>query len=118
MTILKRAQIRPGVQGIDTTVKSAQGLWRAFAPRWDMVIGSKHGTLSWRDYCTQYAQILARVPMHVWDELARAEEQTMLCYCRDGWNCHTHEIIAYAVRQFPDRFRDGHPAPVITPRLF
>jgi hypothetical protein len=46
MTILMRAQIRPGVLGIDTTVKSAQELWRTFAPRWEMVIGHKKGTVS------------------------------------------------------------------------
>lgn len=118
MTILKRAQIRAGVQGINTTVKSAQGLWRAFTPRWDMVMGFKQGTVSWPAYCADYAQILARVPMPVWDTLAGAPTQVLLCYCPDGAHCHTHEIIAYAVQQFPDRFRDGRPAPVITPRLF
>ncbi len=107
MTRLTRAQIRPGVQGIDTTVKSATGLWRAFAPRWDMVMGYKNGTLSWREYCAQYAQILTRVPRTVWDQLAMQPEQTVLCYCRSGWNCHTHELIAFAVRQFPERFVDG-----------
>ncbi len=107
MTRLRRAQIRAGAIGIDTTVRSAQGIWRAFAPRWNMVLRYKNGTLSWQDYCAQYAQILARVPMQVWDELARAEDQTVLCYCRDGWNCHTHELIQFAVQQFPDRFKDG-----------
>ncbi len=118
MTILTRAQIRPGVLGIDTTVKSAQGPWRAFAPRWDMVMGFKQGTVSWPAYCADYAQILARVPMPVWDSLAAAATQVLLCYCPNGAPCHTHELIAYAVRQFPARFRDGRPAPVITPRLF
>ncbi len=107
MTILTRKQIRPGVQGIDTTVKSAQGIWRAVAPTWEMVMGVKAGTLSWDAYCHQYAQILARVPAIVWDTLALSERQVVLCYCRDGWNCHTHELIAFAVRQFPDRFKDG-----------
>lgn len=32
MTVLTRGQIKPGVIGIDTTVKSAIGLWRSFAP--------------------------------------------------------------------------------------
>jgi uncharacterized protein YeaO (DUF488 family) len=109
MTTLTRAQIRPGVQGIDTTVKSAQGIWRAYAPTWQMVMGLKAGTLAWDAYCQQYAEILVRVPDHVWETLAQAERQVMLCYCRDGWNCHTHELIAFAVRQFPERFVDGRP---------
>ena len=107
MTRLTRAQIRQGVSGIDTTVKSAQGIWRALAPSWDMVMGYKQGTLSWEAYCAQYAKFLARVPNAVWDALAQEEQRTLLCYCRDGWNCHTHEIIDFAVRQFPARFSDG-----------
>lgn len=62
MTRLRRAQIRPGAIGIDTTVKSAQGIWRAFAPRWDMVLGYKNGTLNWQDYCAHYAQISPACP--------------------------------------------------------
>ena len=118
MTKLRRAQIRPGVQGIDTTVKTARGLWRAFAPRWDMVMRFKQGTLSWSAYCVEYAQILARVPMVVWDTLAAEPEQVLLCYCRDHAPCHSHEIIAFAVQQFPERFRDGRTTPVVTARLF
>lgn len=107
MTILTRAQIRRGVEGIDTTVKSAHGIWRAFAPRWDMVMGYKNGTLSEAQYTAQYHEILARVPCAVWQALENGERQTLLCYCRDGWFCHTQLIIDYAVRQFPERFADG-----------
>jgi hypothetical protein len=107
MTILTRAQIRPGVLGIDTTVKSAQELWRAFAPRWEMVIGYKNGHVSEANYTEQYEEILERVPANVWDRLADGETQTLLCYCRDGWFCHTHLIIAYAIEHWPELFRDG-----------
>ena len=47
MTVLTRGQIKPGVIGIDTTVKSAIGLWRSFAPTWSMVMGWKRGELTW-----------------------------------------------------------------------
>ena len=107
MTRLMRAQIRPGVQGIDTTVKSARGIWRALAPRWDMVLGHKNGTVSDAAYTEQYEQILKAVPANVWDTLAAQPENTLCCYCRSNWFCHTHLIIAYAVRRWPDRFEDG-----------
>jgi hypothetical protein len=107
MTRLMRAQIGRGVQGIDTTVKSAQGIWRAFAPQFSMVMGHKAGTVSDAQYIAHYEPILARVPAIVWDTLAERETQTLLCYCRDGWFCHTHLIIAYAVQHWPERFQDG-----------
>lgn len=107
MTVLTRGQIKPGVIGIDTTVKSAIGLWRSFAPTWSMVMGWKRGELTWEQYVSQYGAILARVPDVVWNTLAAQPEARLLCYCRDGVPCHTHLIIEYAVGIRPDRFRDG-----------
>ena len=107
MTVLTRGQIRPGVTGIDTTVKSASGLWRYFAPTWPMVMGWKRGELTWEQYIAQYGTILARVPAVVWNTLATQAEARLLCYCRDGVHCHTHLIIDYAVATWRDRFRDG-----------
>lgn len=43
---LTRAQIRPGVKGVDVTAKSALGFARAFSPTWSMVMGYKNGTLT------------------------------------------------------------------------
>lgn len=93
MTVLTRGQIKPGVIGIDTTVKSAIGLWRSFAPTWSMVMGWKRGELTWEQYVSQYGTILARVPDVVWNILAAQPEARLLCYCRDGVPCHTHLII-------------------------
>ncbi len=107
MTVLTRGQIKPGVIGIDTSVKSASGLWRSFAPTWQMVMGWKRGALSWEQYAAQYREILTRVPAVVWTTLAAQAEARLLCYCRDGLPCHTHLIIEYAVAAWPDRFRDG-----------
>lgn len=64
-----------------------------------------------------YDQILDRVPAVVWDTLAKRECETWLCYCRDGWFCHTHVIIAYAVKRWPERFQDGRRHEQ-TPTLF
>lgn len=115
MTKLMRAQIGQSGPGIDTTVKSAQGIWRAFAPKFSMVMGHKAGTVSDAQYMAHYEPILARVPALVWDALAERETQTLLCYCRDGWFCHTHIIIEYAVTRWPDRFSDGREAAQIPP---
>jgi uncharacterized protein YeaO (DUF488 family) len=107
MTIVRRAQIRPGVQGTDTTVKSAQGPFRALAPTWDMVMGYKNKTLSEAAYTKQYQAILQRVPDQVWETLAAQPEVLLLCYCRDGWFCHTHLIIEHLIERWPERFIDG-----------
>lgn len=107
MTILKRVQIRTGVCGIDTTVKSAQGPYRALAPTWDMVMGYKNKRLSEEEYTAQYAAILQRVPAKVWDTFADQNEVILLCYCRDHVFCHTHLIISHLVQCLPERFQDG-----------
>ena len=115
MTKLMRAQIGRGVQGIDTTVKSAQGIWRALAPRWEMVLGHKKGVVSDAEYTEQYVQILNAVPANVWDTLAALPEARLLCFCRDSWFCHSHLIIEYAVRRWPERFQDGrNPSNALT----
>jgi hypothetical protein len=107
MTVLTRGQIRPGVVGIDTTVKSASGLWRSFAPTWPMVMGVKRGASTWEQYAAKYRAILTRVPDVVWNTLAAQPDARLLCYCRDGLACRTHLIIEYAVGIWLDRFRDG-----------
>ena len=91
--LLGRAQIGKA-PGIDTTVKSAVGIWRAFAPTWEMVLGSKRGQLPWEEYEEQYLAILERVPVEVWRALWRhglenGGEAVVTCYCRDGKPCHT-----------------------------
>jgi len=106
MTTLTRGQIGR-TQGLNTTVKSATGPWRAFAPTWDMVMAWKTGALSQEVYTAQYQAILQEIPPPIWDELAALDQATLLCYCRDGWFCHTHLIIQYAIQHWPDRFQDG-----------
>ena len=104
MVKLTRAQIRPGVKGVDATVKSAVG----FAPTWKMVLGYKKGTLPEAQYTEQYMKILDAVSVEAWRWLyaqaAEGGEVTLLCYCRDEWFCHTRLIIQYATEKYPKAF--------------
>src|SRR5512145_1067483 len=107
MIKLTRAQIRPGVKGVDVTVKSAVGFARSFAPTWHMVMGYKNGTLTEGQYTEQYMKILNAVSVEAWRWLyaqAVNGEVTLLCYCRDGWFCHTHLLIDYACKKYPKAF--------------
>ena len=90
MVKLTRAQIRPGVKGVDVTVKSAVGFARSFTPTWSMVMGYKNGTLTEAQYTEQYMRILGTVSVEAWRWLyaqAVNGEVTVTCYCRDGWFC-------------------------------
>jgi hypothetical protein len=113
MVRLTRAQIRPGVRGVDVTVKSSKGFARSFAPTWSMVMGYKNGTLSEAQYTEQYMKILDAVSVEAWRWLyaqAVDGEVVLLCYCRDldaqGRRvfCHTRLIAAYAAEKYPKAF--------------
>ena len=83
MVVIKRAQMRPGVNGVDVTVKSATGFARSFAPTWNMVMGHKRGTLIDAQYTTQYTKILDAVSVEAWRWLytqAVNGEVTLLCF--------------------------------------
>jgi hypothetical protein len=80
---LSRAQIRPGVKGVDVTIKSAKGFARSFSPTWSMVMGYKNGTLTEVQYTQQYLKILDAVSVEAWRWLyaqAVNGEVTLLCY--------------------------------------
>ena len=66
MVKLTRAQIRPGVKGVDVTVKSAKGFARSFAPTWKIVFGYKRGTLTEAQYTEQYMKILGAASAEAW----------------------------------------------------
>ena len=113
MVKLTRAQIRPGVKGVDVTVKSAKGYARSFAPSWRMVMGYKNGTLTEAQYTEQYMKILDAVSVEAWRWLyaqAVDGEVVLLCYCRDvdaqGRQvfCHTRLIVQYAAEKYPKTF--------------
>ena len=103
MVKLSRAQIRPGVKGVDVTVKSAKGFARSFAPSWAMVMGYKNGTLTE----AQYMKILNAVSVEAWRWLyaqAVNGEVVLLCFCRNGQFCHTNLIIQFATEKYPKAF--------------
>jgi hypothetical protein len=107
MVKLTRAQIRPGVKGVDVIVKSAKGFARSFAPTWNMVMGYKNGTLTDEQYTEQYMKILRVVSVEAWRWLYRQAvngEVILLCFCRDGQFCHTHLLIDNACRKYPKAF--------------
>ena len=107
MVKLTRAQIRPGVMGVDVTVKSAKDFARAFSPKWSMVMGYKNGTLTEVQYTEQYMKILDAVSVEAWRWLyaqAVNGEIVLLCYCRDGQLCHTNLIIQFATEKYPKAF--------------
>ncbi len=113
MVKLTRAQIRPGVRGVDVTVKSAKGFARSFAPTWRMVMGYKNGTKTEAQYTEQYMTILDAVSVEAWRWLyaqAANGEVVLLCYCRDldaqgrPVFCHPHLIVQYAADKYPKAF--------------
>lgn len=115
MIVLKRAQI--GFKaGVDITVKSATGLAMSFAPTWQMVTDIKARRITQAQYVQQYRQILDLAPDAAWSWLwqqAVGGELTLLCYCADAnWDgspkfCHTHVLIDYMLRRWPEFFIDG-----------
>lgn len=113
MTVaLKRGQIGRVRSGIllDVTAKSASGWAVAFAPSWEMVSSHKSGTMGDAEYKRLYEAILDLAGEKAFDRLHQFGAQgtvRLLCYCPDGRFCHTHLLIDYAVRRFPQWFSDG-----------
>ena len=107
---LDRAPLRKnGRPGLDITVKSAIGIARFFAPTWDMVRSHKSGLINDDIYTMLYEARLDRLSDEVIDWIysegcANGGELTLLCYCQDNKFCHTHVLMEYLVRQFPDCF--------------
>ena len=107
MVKLTRAQIRPGVKGVDVTVKPAVSFARSFSPTWNIVMGYKKWTLTEAQYTEQYMKILDAVSVEAWRWLhaqAVNGEVVLLCYCRDNSFCHTYLIIDYACQKYPKAF--------------
>jgi len=85
-----REAILKDIPAIDITVKSGE---LAFAPTWDMVWGSKMGTLSNARYEAEYTEMmLASQKKHpeVWQKALALTEVALACYCPPGKFCHRH----------------------------
>lgn len=87
------AQIRySGADRLDVTVKGQDPFGKFFAPTWDMVRGTKNGTLSEGGYRSMYYGILLGLPPAIWSGfqgLSKPEGTiTLMCYCPAGAFCH------------------------------
>lgn len=105
---LPQLKKQPGT--VDVTVKSAADQMRSIVPTWPMVMGHKAGKVSDSSYIAQYDEILQNAPTSVWDVLeSRAVDGhlTVLCYCKDGKFCHTHQLVEFMAENFPERFVDA-----------
>lgn len=85
-----RKAVNQEVALVDTTVKSGID---AFAPRWDMVMGSKDGSLSEADYRQQYIDLMRESWYNrrlEWEKLLQMDKVALACYCKAGNFCHRH----------------------------
>ena len=111
IVLLKRGRIGKS-HGIDVSVKSATGWATALAPTWDMVFGHKGGTMGDVEYKQLYTGILETAGEDVFRKLweagiANGGRTTVLCYCQSGHFCHTHLLVDFAVKKYPQWFADG-----------
>lgn len=86
--MLKIYTDRIGRPGLDITVKSGD---QVFAPTWDIVMGLKHGDITWEQYVEKYYELMRNSYLHNrehWMEILNKDEVTFLCYCTDPSKCH------------------------------
>lgn len=106
----KRAEER-GIPLLDITVKT--GLSSGFAPTWEMVWGSKGGTLSNGEYTKQYYALMRLSYLHhreKWLSILHQDNVAIACYCRTGVFCHRHvlkEILEKVAKIHQIEFIDG-----------
>lgn len=84
---------------LDTTVKSGNP---AFAPSWEMVLGSKSGQLSNEAYTQQYLALMRQSFLSnrgEWEALVQHEQLALACYCTTGAFCH-RVILAPLVQKY------------------
>lgn len=87
-----------GPDAVDITVKSGV---QAFAPTWHMVMGIKTGTMDWEKYSARYRSLMAKsLEDHptAWDTILNSGTTTLMCYCRDGQDCHRY-LLADILRE-------------------
>lgn len=119
-------------RGLDTTVKSGNGLGRTFAPSWELVLGFKnyqdqqagrvarfpgYNPISWEEYSLFYREMLNSLPVDgkgipyaVRDLYNFGKEQPgnvllLRCYCSVATPCcHNQLIIDWLVGRWPKAF--------------
>ena len=85
---------------INTTVGSATGIGKAFAPTWDMVMGSKKGKISWEEYTAQYLKLMRQrfaEDSGAFGTAVLFEDIVLTCYCQDSsegeQHCHRYLLV-------------------------
>jgi len=92
-----------GPNRIDITVKGSHPEWRVFAPTWDMVKGTKNGTLSEEEYVRLYLNIIDKVPAMSWDKLLKYESIVLVCFCPQYNFCHRNILTRYITKTLNNR---------------
>ncbi len=97
--ILYTAQYRyTGKDRLDITVKGKDPIGKVFAPSWKMVMGSKDGKITWDEYSTMYNELMREsytVHRKTWDEVLNREEVSLVCFCKEGSQCHRYLLADY-----------------------
>lgn len=96
-----------GPNRIDVTVKSAPQEWKPFAPTWDMVKGTKNGTLSEEEYVRLYLNILDKVPAVTWDAILKYDYVVFICFCSKDAFCHRNILTRYIIKTLNNRVAYG-----------
>lgn len=94
---------------LDVTVKLSRGIGRSFAPSWELVMGFKKGLIPIASYADRYRRIyLAALTSGVVDTLldqaAYLNDLILLCFCRDGYFCHTLLLCDWLNEEIKRRF--------------
>ena len=87
-----------GEDRLDITVKGQDPVGKLFAPTWDMVIGTKKGTLTKKEYTKQYIDIITNVLLTKQDVVRTVLNRpriTFVCFCPAGAFCHRY-LLAHA----------------------
>lgn len=89
---------------IDTTVKSG---YKWLAPKWEMVMGHKNGSVSNEDYTTQYLEMMSQsqiVDADKWKELFNQDKPIVFaCYCPCFNFCHRYLLIQLLAQYASER---------------
>lgn len=90
-----------GPDRVDITVKGQDPKWKQFAPTWDMVMGTKNGTMTEEEYVQRYLQIVDKVPVKVLKELFELGDKhgslTFVCFCPENDFCHRNILTRVLV---------------------
>lgn len=77
-----------GEDRYDITVKTSD---KTFAPTWDMVMGTKQGKMTYKEYTEKYYELMRKSYKNnrrKWDELLNRDRVVLVCFCRPGEFCH------------------------------